>query len=500
MDDLGATIDLPPNPAALLQSLRSFGYSPESAIADLIDNSIAAGASSVDVALEWNDGQPFALMLDDGHGMHANKLKEAMRLGGHGPGEIRSAGDLGRFGLGLKTASLSQCRRMTVVSRADGRTAALRWDIDEVIHHKRWIVAVPSTYPDVPLMLKLEKRKQGTLVLWEKIDAVSGLYRLDSASFYKYIRLIRQHLAMVFHRYLEQGPKQLRISINGRDIKPWDPFLRWHTATILLPAEPISYEGETVTAKAYVLPHRDRFDNETSYETAGGNGGWNKSQGFYVYRQERLLMAGGWLGLGRGRTWTRDETSRLARISIEFPPALDSHWRIDVTKSKARLPSLLHEEIASIAEHCRHEARNVFAWRGRSVRRQALKDNEQPVWLCPSNGISGRYRINRKHFGIAALIEMDVSDPSLVEAMLTLIENTVPVQRIWMNVTEAEGAPENPLTDQEANECAEKLATLARLFPAEFSAGERADMLLQYHTVSNSKLRAKLVNLLREEA
>ncbi len=499
MDDLGTTIDLPPKPAALLQSLRSFGYSPEAAIADLIDNSIAADASSVDVALEWNNGQPFAIVLDDGHGMHADKLKEAMRLGGHGPDEIRSAGDLGRFGLGLKTASLSQCRRMTVVSRADGCTAGLRWDIDEVNQHKSWIVAVPSAYPDVPLMLKLKERKQGTLVLWERIDAVSGLYRLDSASFYKYIRLICQHLAMVFHRYLEQGPKQLRISINGRDIMPWDPFLRWHTATKLLPAEPISYEGETITAKAYILPHRDRFDNETSYEAAGGNGGWNKSQGFYVYRQDRLLMAGGWLGLGRGRTWTRDETSRLARISIEFPPALDSHCRIDVTKSKARLPSLLHEEIVSIAEHCRHEARNVFAWRGRSSRGQTPKREEQPIWIFPSNGVSGRYRINREHLGIAALLDRNDTNSNLVEAILSMIENAVPIQRIWMNVSESEGALEEQLTEKETIVLADKLATIARQFPAEFSVDDRVDTLLRHLTVSNSKLRSKLIDLIREE-
>src|SRR5207248_3322441 len=140
----------------------------------------------------------------------------------------------------------------------------------------------------------------------------------------------------------------------------------------------------------------DRFANEAEYEEAAGIGGWGERQGFYVYRQKRLLVPGGWFGLGGARAWTREESSRLARIAVDLPAALDSDWRIDVRKSQARPPGSMRARLTAIAVLCRDQAREVFAWRGHRARAQAARSNDQPVWVAASGGAS-RYRINRDH-------------------------------------------------------------------------------------------------------
>jgi hypothetical protein len=199
------TLELPfeitPSASALIESLRGLGYSPETAIADLVDNSIAAGAKQVDLDMDWNDGDPRIALLDDGSGLDRATLGEALRFGGSGPAAARKPSDLGRFGLGLKTASLSQCRRLTVISRRDGHTSALVLDVD-VVAERGW-VALPPTEPlEHPFALKLSQLAHGTLVLWDRMDSLGGLSGLDKQTFYLHLQDIRAHLGMVFHQFL----------------------------------------------------------------------------------------------------------------------------------------------------------------------------------------------------------------------------------------------------------------------------------------------------------
>jgi len=137
-------------------------------------------------------------------------------------------------------------------------------------------------------------------------------------------------------------------------------------------SERIRYSGASLFITPYILPHRDRFANDAEYEAAGGPGGWNARQGFYVYRARRLLVPGSWLGLGGARAWTREESSRLARIEIDLPVDMDVDWRIDVRKSQARPPGSLRARLTAIAEHCREQAREVFVWRGLGSRPRQL--------------------------------------------------------------------------------------------------------------------------------
>lgn len=430
------TLEIAPTAAALLKSLRGLGYTPETALADLIDNSIAAGAKSIALSIDWNDGDPRIAVRDDGRGMSLDQLKDAMRFGGDGPDVARDPEDLGRFGLGLKTAALSQCRRMTVVSAQGGARSCLSWDIAVVTREKKWTVLVDADLPPFEHVSAPQAGETGTMVVLESMDELGGLHGLDSEQFYARLADIRAHFAMVFHRFLSGDARRIRISINGRDVQPWDPMLRTHSATRLLGSGQIGAGAQAIRVTSYVLPHRDRFANDTEFQMAGGPGGWAERQGFYVYRGNRLVVAGSWLGLGERREWTKDESSRLARIAIDLPTACDPAWRIDVIKARARPPAALRSRLLKVGLECRERAREVFAWRGGQVRTRSEDRQISPLWH--EEHVSGRrrYRVNRDHPLIQALFDQSSETARLTRSAISMIERTVPVERIWLDVSE----------------------------------------------------------------
>ncbi len=489
------TVEIIPSASALLQSLRGLGYAPETALADLIDNSIAAGAARIDVDLDWNGGTPVVAILDDGRGLDFDGLSAAMRFGGDGPMAERTSDDLGRFGLGLKTASLSQCRRMTVASRKDGLTSCLAWDVDQVAAKGKWEALVPEALPATRLAEAFGSRAQGTLVVWEHMDAIGGLFGLDSEDFFARLQNIRAHFAMVFHRFLAGDARRIAIAINGRVVRGWDPFQRNHPATITMPTERLRSTAGVMDVSPFVLPHRDRFANEAEYEAAGGFGGWSERQGFYVYRGKRLVAAGGWLGLGGARAWTREESSRLARLSVDLPTHVDAEWRIDVRKSLARPPAVLRPRLTAIAAACRGKAREVFAWRGGKVRRQAAKLG-QPVWTAEQ--ISGRvqYRINRNHPALQRLFAAAGDNQNLLTAALVLIEKTVPIERIWLDVSETGDTRSTALSDTEISLLADQLASVVTGMSGDDPVEVRLDRMLQQLPVKTGALRRSVLRII----
>ncbi|MEH2566680.1 ATP-binding protein [Bradyrhizobium sp. AZCC 2289] len=488
-------VEITPSAAALVESLRGLGYSPETAVADLIDNSIAAEAATIELELEWNDGHPQAALLDDGNGMDRATLVEALRFGGSGPTSTRTAGDLGRFGLGLKTASLSQCRRLTIVSRAAGGTSAMVLDVDEIAK-RGWFATEPAMLPQHPLATKLLQLEHGTLVLWDRMDSLGGLSGLQKDAFYLRLQDIRAHLGMVFHRFLGEDTRRICILTNGRTVKPWDPFQKNHASIIEMRSERIRYGSSSFEVKPYILPHRDRFTNDAEYEAAGGPGGWNARQGFYVYRAKRLLVAGSWLGLGGARAWTRDESSRLARIQVDLPTELDADWRIDVRKSHARPPGALRARLTAIAEHCRAQAREVFVWRGLGPRARSQEANSDPLWLASAGPNGTNYRINRKHPALAAFADGLKAERKQFDALLTLIEQSVPVERIWLDISEAQGAPIRAMDDEQLDQLTGSLTELAKILPTTLPAAARVDLLLRHLPQPPARLRNHLLEIL----
>jgi hypothetical protein len=489
------TVAITPSASALVDSLRGLGYTPETALADLVDNSISADAAQIELDLQWNAGNPTAAVLDDGRGMNQETLIAALRLGGTGPSAERVVSDLGRFGLGLKTASLSQARRVTVVTRNAGVTSALSLDVD-VVASSGWIAEVPDPLPDHPFVQRALAIDQGTVILIDRMDALGGLTSLDKESFYLRLQDVRAHLGMVFHRFLGGDARRVALALNDREIKPWDPFVRDHPATTELRAERIRHGHTSFAVKPYVLPHRDRFRNEAEYEAAGGPGGWAARQGFYVYRGKRLLVAGSWLGLGGSRAWTRDEASRLARIEVDLPTSLDQDWRIDVRKSQARPPGSLRERLTAIAAKCRDQAREVFAWRGLGPRAQGRAADTTPVWLAEAGAGGTRYRINRQHPAVEAALERSKPHQKLLNALFSIIEQSVPVQRIWLDVSESEGAPPPVLDAGELDLLSKQLADLARMLPDDMPLMERVDMLLRHIPGQQTELRRHVLAML----
>jgi hypothetical protein len=417
------------------------GYSLSTAIADLIDNSISAGAQNVWLTFAYAGSDSCISLLDDGGGMDAAELVQAMTLGARNPRQQRAAKDLGRFGLGLKTASFSQCRSLTVASRRKEMTALARWDLDHVARTNDWQLLSRPSPAAAAYLLPIDALGSGTLVLWEKLDRiidVNGSVPRSYDSFLAMIDRVEQHLAMVFHRYLDGPPVDLRIYINGTGegsrIKPWDPFMTESAATISTPPERIATARGSIELKGFVLPHKD-FLTDKEFKAAAGPEGWTAQQGFYVYRNRRMLVAGGWLGLGDDRAWTREEPYKLARLRLDIPNTADDDWKIDIKKSVARPPPELRPRLKALAEHVRAQARQVFVHRGFYGRAPAVV-NLQQAWQSVSVGPAAAYRVNRDHPAVRCVFEAARSDPGSVEAMLRILEETVPIQRIWLDTVE----------------------------------------------------------------
>ncbi len=353
----------PPRASAMIESLRGLGYSAATALADIIDNSIAAGASSVAVRFTWAREASWISIMDNGTGMTDPELERAMRLGDRSPNDERAQADLGRFGLGLKTASFSQCRSLTVASRKGGQLSCLRWDLDVLAAGigNDWRLLEGAGADGASVIASFGEWGTGTLVLWEKLDRIVSPGSTEQ-DFLDLMDTVEHHLAMTYHRYLDGKHPLLTLFLNGRRIMPWDPFLTDHPATWSSPVSRLQTVSGPVEIECHVLPHRDRLDPRI-YESAAGPDGWTAQQGFYVYRNARLLLAGSWLGLGQGRAWTKEEAHRLARIRLEIPNTADSEWKIDIRKSTARPPPHVRPKLVKLAEYSRERARRVFAFK-----------------------------------------------------------------------------------------------------------------------------------------
>ncbi|MBY0473682.1 MAG: ATP-binding protein [Nitrosomonas sp.] len=438
----------PPKAAAMFEALRGLGYSTASALADIIDNSIAAKAKVVRLKFYWNGSSSRISILDDGTGMSDETLDKAMRLGEFNPLDERSSDDLGRFGMGLKTASFSQARRLTVATKKAGfkNESYLRWDLDILQESEGdgWYLLEGAQEDSLPFLADLNDQKSGTIVLWENLDRIVST-SFSQKDFLSLIDRVENHLSMVFHRYLEGLKPKLTITINDIKISPWDPFLLghpakpWHSPPASAPSFP------KVICECHVLPHKDRI-LEKEYIEAQGPDGWTAQQGFYVYRNERLLLAGSWLSLGVGRSWTKDEAHRLARIRLDIPNSVDQDWKIDIRKSTARPPIALRPWLTQMAEATRARARRAFAHRGRAPR---TNEGTEVIQAWRADHFTGgmRYRVDLDHPSIRAVI--DEAGPLLpqVKAMLRVLEETIPVQRIWIDTAENKETPSTGFDD-----------------------------------------------------
>jgi hypothetical protein len=418
-----------PEASSMIETFRAIGYNIETAIADIADNAISAAAKTIRVNFEWKGADTWLSIQDDGCGMNNDELIQAMRPGSKNPLDNRNSKDLGRFGLGLKTASFSQCRRLSVISKKENESPEYwTWDLDFVNQRGTWELI--KYLPEGGFEEQLNEQKSGTTVIWNEIDRLVKNFREDDTKaldkFMLIMEQVKKHLAIVFHRFIEAG--KIKLYFQDRPVQPWNPFLPSEPATQGFPEEPL-VSGK-VTMKGYVLPHKSKLKEE-KFKEAEGTKGWNGHQGFYIYRNDRLLLAGDWLGIFR-----KDEHYKLARIEINLPNNLDAEWQIDIKKSVARPPLVLRDQLRAYAHRVREQAKEVYRHKGKSVK-QLPGQKYVPLWTDHKRGDKWFYKINRDHPLIEKIKQQAPLEPEkAVELLISFIEETIPTKSIYIKEAE----------------------------------------------------------------
>ena len=357
------TISAPPFPYETMHALSSMGYDFSQAVADVIDNSIDAGASKIEIASFSDEGSPdsaYLLVMDNGAGMDPKRLHVAMTLGGTSSG----AGALGKFGMGMKTASLSQCDRLVVCSKSSGRIHGLAWDMDILEKTKKWdMELVDEDALPLPAVEFLTSVKKGTVVVWRKIKSVRGLKEKNATRLIDRESLhARRYLEMIFHRYLagESGARKVGMIFNGKKLAPWDPFCRDQKNTrnlgdvnLKVPDAAKSF----LSIKPYLLPSQDGFTSPEAFTHGAGIRKWNDMQGLYFYRNNRMVDYAGW-----GWMRAKDEKTKFLRISVDYDvnAEMDELMKINVAKQTASIPLSLRDEIKELISKWAVIARKTY--------------------------------------------------------------------------------------------------------------------------------------------
>lgn len=406
---------LRPNVSNFVKSLRDMGYSFDIAIADILDNSISAGASEIHINHFEKDNNSGISIFDDGHGMSAKELKIAMSLGSKDPYIGRNPIDLGRFGLGLKTASFSQCTKLTVLSKKDGKLSALQWDLEKVIEQNDWVIVKPSKeyVKKIDQINKIIKSESGTLIIWEDID------KLEENEYSDRLYNLRSHLSLTFHRFIEGEFSKIRIFINEIEVPPFNPFNPNNIATQKLEFErfKISNENSTIEVQPYILPHYSKVSN-LEYAKYGTAEDYTKTQGFYLYRGGRLIIHSTWWGLNK-----MSEAHKLVRIQIDISNNQDHLWNIDVKKSMAQPNPTILNELKRIINKVLIKGKRVYTGRGNK-----LKQSEKfiPFWdLSIENG-EIKFLINKEHPLFLLNLEY-ISEPAIFLNFIKYLENFLPI-------------------------------------------------------------------------
>lgn len=418
---------LPPSAASLTASLRDLGYSLETAIADLIDNSISADATKIQIYCDMSCSEPALVIADNGCGMTEGEVIAAMRHGATDPRKERGPKDLGRFGLGLKTASFSQCRRLTVVSTVKGERAGAEWSLAKIEEDDDWFISVldPDEIEEQPSIELLGDT--GTLVIWRDLDRLfeeeTGQKRDEIVN--EKLTVVERHLSLVFHRFLAgevKGQKKLSIYINGHQVAAFDPFCRKNEATQMLREDKVWIGDVPVVMQPFILPHHSRL-SASEWDYYQDRSDFISNQGAYVYRNGRLMAWGDWF-----RLVSKGEATKLARVQIDFPNSLDEAWTIDIKKSRARPPHAVRERLRQIIDQITNRSVTVHRGRGQKL----FQETKAPLWERYANHGGIRFAINVEHPLVASLCaRLSCPDASTLCLLLDSIAAALPIEMIY---------------------------------------------------------------------
>lgn len=417
-----------PHAKMLLVALRSVGYTNETAIADILDNSISGAATEIELYFDWDNRR--IIIADNGFGMDYQELMDAMEIGSADPNEMRPSEDLGRFGLGMKTASFSMAKKLLVISKKNSTISNAEWNLNTVASEDKWEI---SEYDESEISMILESIdtytqynnwKQGTLIIISELDRLIDETNIEKSkkNFYKMIRNIKSHIAITFHRFMEEDA--LKISVNGNKLEAWNPFWIKSPATMELAREELFDGKNEVVVEPYILPHKSKYNSEEEFKEAAGVKDWRGHQGFYVYRNRRLLVYGTWFG-----KFKKEPAYNLARIKLDMSADSDFEWDIDIKKSKATLPVAIEEQITQIAYLAIEKSVAVCNSRGVYNRKNTSNNTSlKYVWEQRKN-ISGNYMfyLNKKHPMLLKILSgMDENAQKELKTYLSLVESYSP--------------------------------------------------------------------------
>lgn len=449
-----------PTADVLMISMRAMGYSFESAVADVIDNSISAHAHEILVRFPVDPSECFVAICDNGDGMSSGELFDAMKYGSEAKKGERADDDLGRFGLGLKAASLSQCRKLTVASKKNGKISAYIWDLDIIENHHDWFVLECSEEQIAEIRFRdyLDRYESGTVVIWENFDILEKSSGDVFGSLSSHMTETSDYLSLIFHRFLNRNDKSaVRITVNNFRLQGFDPFLENHNKTnirreIRITIPDAKGNDQTVLVQPFILPFQKDLSAEDK-KRSGGIENYRSKQGFYIYRNERLIVWGTWFNRHR------DELTKYARIRVDIPNSLDDIWGIDIKKQSATIPLSIRKRLTKAIDDAMDRSVQKQTYRGRVAK---VDEDMDYVWerISLREGLF-TYRINRNS-RVFDLIKEKISEDALsyLDMLLEEIENNVPYQQIYID--KSQNVIDEEVTDERKADVEAKAEVMIR--------------------------------------
>jgi len=484
-----------PHASILIHSMRSIGYDFETAVSDIIDNSITAGAQNIEINFPIKKGvEPYLVIVDDGAGMNRSELIEAMRFGSIKV-EERHKDDLGRFGLGLKTASISQCRKFVVVSKKDSQTNAFAWDLDILENNSNWeMLEIDSLEIEtIPCLNEYKDKNSFTIVFWQKLDKLNKdvhVHKSKNDVFIEKIDNTEKHLSLIFHRFLQSG---LTIKINKSPLNALDPFLYEHPKTITKAPQIINTKtnsgvDEKITMQVSILPYQKDL-NPAHIKLIGGKLS-SDDQGFYIYRNKRLMIHGTWFKIR-----PRQELASNARIRIDIPNSLDDIWSIDIKKQRAVLPGMLIEQLRTAVSDAIETSKKIYTFKGHT------QVKEGSIWskIVNRDG-SISYHVNQESDLLVNILdELNNKTADKLQKFISLIELSLPYRDIYNSVAEKKEI--NRPNEHTRNIIIDQAFSLYKIYKTQknLSAKNIIDLICNFEPFLNYNIEQELMRRIENE-
>jgi len=417
-------IKVPPRADHFWETMAKSGYTLDLALSELIDNAISAQANKITILKKWKGADSMMGILDNGKGMNYEELVHAMTPMLRDPNDPRGENDLGRYSLGLKSGSMSQATQFYVWTKKGSEINGICQDQKVIKAQGEFVI---ERNPQIPIGVEkwfheLVKQESGTLVVWCSLREYTKNKEDDEdakKNFMKKTAAAEERLGMIFHRYLDDHRINFTTITGGEPIKSWNPF-SFSTSRYAHkePQVDISIgRGRPINLQCYLIPDLSKLSEDDKKQASGPLGNMIDAQGIYLYRNERLLIGGGWFGLAG---WYKEPKYQLARIRIDLPNTEDSDWNLDFKKGKAEIPNKYIDEIMKHCNSCRKMAAERY--HTNKSRGPRTHKNIERMWIDDSEDEQiVRYKINKKNKTVKGLVGQLLS-PQYEEALSLLIE------------------------------------------------------------------------------